>query len=52
MAQRLDRFPGLYRTGLRCRQLADGSLATTGLATLEAVSPVNVFHLEGPIGRA
>ena len=52
LSQRLKRFPGLYRTGLRCRQLPDGSLGTTGLATLTAASPSNVYPLEGPIGRA
>ena len=52
LAQRLERFPGLYRTGLRCRELADGSLATTGLATLTAPARSNVYPLEGPIGRA
>jgi acetyl-CoA synthetase len=52
VSQRLERFPGLYRTGLRCRELADGSLATTGLAPLAAQSPSNVYPLEGPIGRA
>lgn len=52
LSQRLERFPGLYRTGLRCRQLPDGSLATTGLVTLTTPSPSNVYPLEGPIGRA
>ena len=52
VTQRLERFPGLYRTGLRCRQLGDGSLATTGLAVLGALPPGNLFPLEGPIGRA
>lgn len=52
LSQRLERFPGLYRTGLRCRQLGDGSLATTGVASLGAVTPSNVFPIEGPIGRA
>jgi acetyl-CoA synthetase len=52
LSQRLERFPGLYRTGLRCRELGDGSLATTGLATLTAPAPSNVYPLEGPIGRA
>jgi hypothetical protein len=49
VTQRLDRFPGLYRTGLRCRQLADGGIALTrppvGMGT-------ELFSLEGPIGRA
>ena len=52
LSQRLERFPGLYRTGLRCRELPDGSLATTGLAALTLPSPSNVYPLEGPIGRA
>ena len=52
LSQRLERFPGLYRTGLRCRELPDGSLAATGLAALTAPSPSNVYPLEGPIGRA
>jgi acetyl-CoA synthetase len=52
VAQRLERFPGLYRTGLRCRQLSDGALAATGLAPLAGVAPSNVFPIEGPIGRA
>ena len=52
VAQRLERFPGLYRTGLRCRQLADGALSATGIALLGGVAPSNVFPIEGPIGRA
>ena len=52
LSQRLERFPGLYRTGLRCRELPDGSLAATGLAALTLPSPSNVYPLEGPIGRA
>ena len=52
VAQRLERYPGLYRTGLRCRQLTDGALATTGVVPLAGVSPSNVFPIEGPIGRA
>jgi len=52
LSQRLERFPGLYRTGLRCRQVADGSFATTGLVRLTAPSASNVYPLEGPIGRA
>jgi acetyl-CoA synthetase len=52
LSQRLERFPGLYRTGLRCRELADGSFATTGLVRLTAPSTSNVYPLEGPIGRA
>jgi len=52
VAQRLERFPGLYRTGLRCRQLADGSLAVIGVASLAGIAPSNVFPIEGPIGRA
>jgi acetyl-CoA synthetase len=52
VSQRLERFPGLYRTGLRCRQLADGALATTGVTSLATVPPSNVYPIEGPIGRA
>ena len=52
VSQRLERFPGLYRTGLRCRQGVEGSLATTGLAPLTAAAPSNVFPIEGPVGRA
>ena len=52
VTQRLERFPGLYRTGLRCRQLADGALATTGVTSLAGVPPSNVYPIEGPIGRA
>lgn len=52
VSQRLERFPGLYRTGLRCRQLADQSLSTAGLAPLSGTTPSNVFPIEGPVGRA
>jgi acetyl-CoA synthetase len=49
VTQRLDRFPGLYRTGLRCRQLADGSI---GLTRHSPGTASDLFALEGPIGRA
>ncbi|RPH69206.1 MAG: hypothetical protein EHM78_16045 [Myxococcaceae bacterium] len=49
VAQRLDRFPGLYRTGLHCRELSDGSIGLTRAAVPTAS---NVYPLEGPIGRA
>jgi acyl-coenzyme A synthetase/AMP-(fatty) acid ligase len=49
VAQRLDRFPGLYRTGLHCRELPDGSI---GLTRASVPTASNVFPLEGPIGRA
>ncbi len=52
VSQRLERFPGLYRTGLRCRELSDGSLAPTGPIPLAAATPSNVFPIEGPMGRA
>jgi acyl-coenzyme A synthetase/AMP-(fatty) acid ligase len=51
VAQRLERFPGLYRTGLRCRLLADG-LAAAGPAALAGAAPTNVFPIEGSLGRA
>jgi len=52
VAQRLEHFPGLYRTGQRCRLLDDGSLLWTGLAATARPSASNLFPLEGPIGRA
>jgi acetyl-CoA synthetase len=52
VSQKLGRFPGLYRTGLRCRELADGSLGFAGTVGLAGVAASNVFSLEGPIGRA
>ncbi len=50
--ERLERFPGLFRTGRRCRRLADGGLVEIGQASYERSHPDNVFPLEGPIGRA
>jgi acyl-coenzyme A synthetase/AMP-(fatty) acid ligase len=50
--ERLERFPGLFRTGRRCRRLSDGTLVEIGPASFEPGHPHNVFALEGPIGRA
>jgi acetyl-CoA synthetase len=50
--ERLERFPGLLRTGRRCRRLSDGSLVEIGQPSFEPSPPDNVFPLEGPIGRA
>jgi acetyl-CoA synthetase len=50
--ERLERFPGLFRTGRRCRRLPDGSLVEIGQASFEPSHADNVFPLERPIGRA
>src|SRR5262249_23508659 len=39
VTQRLERFPGLYRTGLRCRPLGGGNPATTGPSGAGAPPP-------------
>ena len=52
VAQRLERYPGLYRTGLRCRASGDGSLELAAGLEPAGTGSSSLFPLEGPIGRA